>query len=284
VPVRSFNAGVAAMVPPEDNYYLDQVLRLPHRRLRWVILEVMPVGAKGDPTLVGTGRYNYWHDWERTRLLTECFFEECAAARQGSDERAARWPEKLQAYERALGVWLENLGLFLENSSNLGQAEELVRRQFGSAKKGGSRKIGEAWDGWSFPVIAKPMTDNEERLGHYRASYEKLMEAKDRFDPGDSISLEALQSKLAKLAKAGVTPIMVIPPTVAPQRYYPFQLAAQAQSPAILDFSDPRKYPEFFTPDHRLDGTHLNYEGAQLYTEDIVRKFVEIVKKATPAR
>ncbi|MEI9892817.1 MAG: hypothetical protein WDN28_02590 [Chthoniobacter sp.] len=81
--VRSFNAGVAAMVPPEDGYYLDQILRGPHRRLRWVVLEIMPLGAQADPTLAGTGRFTYWHDWPRTRLLTQFCLGDCAKIWRG---------------------------------------------------------------------------------------------------------------------------------------------------------------------------------------------------------
>jgi lysophospholipase L1-like esterase len=75
---------------------------------------------------------------------------------------------------------------------------------------------------------------------------------------------------------------MVIPPTVALRRYYPAQLAGQSLT--ILDFSDPRKYPELFTEDHRLDGMHLNYAGAELFTEAIARKFAKIVRSSGPAR
>src|SRR6202044_3122926 len=69
-PVRSFNAGMPAMVPPEDSYVLEQILRRPHRRLRWVFLEVMPLGGQFDAALAGTGRMDYWHDVRRMRLLT----------------------------------------------------------------------------------------------------------------------------------------------------------------------------------------------------------------------
>ena len=54
--VRSFNAGISAMVPPEDGYFIDQILQRPHSRLRWAFIEISPVSAQSDQTLAGTRR------------------------------------------------------------------------------------------------------------------------------------------------------------------------------------------------------------------------------------
>jgi hypothetical protein len=63
------------------------------------------------------------------------------------------------------------------------------------------------------------------------------------------------------------------------KRYFPSEFSGAAASPAIFDFSDPHEHPELFAIDRRLDGQHLNYDGAVIFTEEIARRFLEMVKK-----
>ena len=277
--VRSFNAAVAAMRPPEDWYILDEILRRPHKRLRWVFVEVMSLNDKGDPTLTGTGRYTYWRDWKRTRLLTRSFFEDCADAFAGRSEREPGSPGKIEALERAISVWIDNLRLFLENCSNLGRGAEWAGREMGPSKKQKAHpEYQDHWDGWAFPSIAKPWTDDPKRRLAYEHAYADLLASDQRFEAGNRVSWVALRAKLDSLQQAGITPIMIIAPTVTMKRYYPYQL--NGQGPAIMDFSDPRKNPELFTLDHRLDGMHLNYAGSEIFTDEIADQFVEMLKKS----
>jgi len=282
LPIRSFNAGAAAMVPPEDNYWVDQILRRPHRRLRWVFLELMPLGAKGNPTLTGTSRYSYWHDWERTRLLTESSLAECVDRCHEQDRSRMPWADRVADYWPPLRVWLENLGLFALRLSNIGRGEEWLRQQFGQTKerKDISLQEGLSWDGWAFPNVGKSMAGNEKRRADYDHAYASLLETEQRFDGGDAVSWEALSIKITRLTAAGVTPILIIPPTTAAKRYLPSELAGK--NLMILDFSDPRKYPELFSPDHRVEGVHLNDVGAKIFTLEIARDFVAAMKKPGP--
>ena len=277
--MHSFNAGITAIRPPEDVYYLEQILRRPHRRLRWVFLEMMELNSRNDATLAATVRSSYWHDWKRTGLLTERCFVEGSAAFCAARTRAVPWSEALLTGAQSLGVWLDNLGLFVENFSGCGRGEPLLSRCFHPSKKrtDGSR-LGLAWDGWAFPQIAKPWTKDPKRSTAYERSYEELLAAEQRFDPGDAVSWKALNTKLAQIAQAGATPILIIPPTLSPKRYFAPELAGT--SLAVLDFSDPRKHPELFTLDHRLDGHHLNYDGSVIFTGKIALAFIETLRDA----
>jgi hypothetical protein len=283
--LRSFNAGIAAMRPPEDDYYLEQLLRSPHRRLRWVFVEMMGLNANADPTLTATRRSSYWHDWNRTGMLTERCFRECAEACRAATRHESSWHEARQACEETLWSWLDNLWLFVERFSCFGRGEALLQRRFGSAKekkKDVSEKKGLAWDGWAFPAIAKPWTEDPKRVTAYNLAYANLLASPQRFDPEDAVSWQALEAKLSRIRRAGATPILVIPPTLALKRYFPSEFSGKSASPAILDFSDPHAHPELFAIDHRLDGQHLNYDGAVIFTEEIARRFFEIVKETRP--
>ena len=277
ISVRAFNAGIMAMLPPEDGYYLEEMLRCPHRRLRWVFLEIMPLSSSSYPTLAGTERFSYWHDWDRTRLLTMRFLHECAAAGNDSNSRPSGWWDEIADRVNAFGVWVKNLGLFMERISNFGRAAPLLRQFAGLPEqiKRHAAKSDVAWDGWDFPDNPPPLA------GEARVAYEKQLSTlpadDQRFDAGDSASWASLRAKIDRLLQAKITPILIIPPTVSSKRYFPPELAGQHLR--VLDFSSPQEHPEYFTADHRLDWVHLNRPGSELFTEAIARKFAAMVKQ-----
>jgi len=272
VPVRSFNAGVWAMMSPEDGNFLDEVLRRPHRRLRWIILELMPLASRNYTSLEGTRRAIYWHDWTRMRLLTNRFVSECAEAARGPKPFLGATGDCFQS----LGDWLGNWSLFLNKSVNLGHGAILLGRELGRPVPGeeGSQKKRVLRDGNDFPK-GGPALSGLSRF-NYEQQFANYLATEQRFDAGDSASWAAVQGKLDRLAQENITPIMMIPATVALKRYLPRE--AEEQSLKVLDFSDPRKYPEFYMADHRLDWVHLNYAGSELFTEAMAQRFVEMIK------
>jgi hypothetical protein len=280
MPLSSFNAAVGAMVSPEDDYVIEQYLRQPHRRLRWVFLELTGLSANSNPTLAGTRRLNYWHDWRRTGLLTERCFHDCAATCRSADQGAIPWSGAVGTCAQSVDVWVDNLWLFLENSSSYGRGEPWLTRRFGWAekRKDASTERGRKWDGWAYPRVPRPWTEYAKRRTEYEEATASLMRAPEqRFEPGDAVSWKSLHAKLEAIIQAGATPILIVPPTVSPTRYYPPELAGGLV--VVLDFSNPREHPELFQLDHRLDGQHLNYDGATIFTEEIARQFVEVAKR-----
>jgi hypothetical protein len=268
VTVRSFNAGISAMMPPEDGYLMDQILRRPHDRLRWAVIECMPVSPRSERSLSGTTRESYWHDWTRTRILARSFAQDWAAVQGPLTGRA-------QSYGPLLSQAGESLRLFAENTANLGRGGVMLSHWMGSAKmKKASwpnrRTVG---DGWISPPGEQQMS------GKVRSDYERgfsnLQESTDHFMPGDPASEEALHGMLEKLVQNGVTPLLMIPPTTQTKRYRSLQPAT------TLDFSDAREYPEFFTLENRLDGGHLNVAGAEVFTRTLARLFVEKTRERT---
>ena len=134
-----------------------------------------------------------------------------------------------------------------------------------------------------FRSIAKPWTEKDpKRVTAYNLAHANLLATKQRFDPEDSVSWKALEAKLSRIKQAGATPILVIAPNLAQKRYFPPEFAGKPASPAILDFSDPREHPELFVIDQRLDGQHLNYDGAVIFTEEVARQISRDGEKGRP--
>jgi lysophospholipase L1-like esterase len=57
---------------------------------------------------------------------------------------------------------------------------------------------------------------------------------------------------------------------------------ALGEVPDLLEYHDPDLHPDLYAPDNREDQTHLNAEGARLFTEKLARDFVELVKRSEP--
>jgi hypothetical protein len=277
--IRSFNAGVGAMLPPEDGYMLEQVLRRPHKRLRWVFLEVMPFNRpEGIFFLAGTGRDSYWHDTRRTWWLTERAIEDCKALCRTPEWRDASWSAKWQELSQPLGIWLNNLRLFMRKNSNLGCGSEWLRRKLGfpNELREHSPDQDKTWDGWAYPSVSKEF--NAKRQAEYQRALTSLLASKQRFDSGDALSWKLLRTKIDQLTQEKVTPILFTVPTTDATRYLPPEAAARSLT--MLDFSDPREYPELFVVNHRLDGWHVNYDGAELFTKALALKFVATLKQS----
>ncbi len=267
VTVRSFNAGISAMMPPEDGYLMDQILRLPHDRLRWAVIECMPVSTRSARSLSETTRESYWHDWTRTRILARSFAQDWAAVHSPTGRAPSYGPLLSQARE--------SLRLFAEHTINLGRGGAMLSHWMGSAKmKKASwpnrRVVG---DGWITPQGEQQMSGKVR--SDYELGFSNLQASTERYMPGDPASEEALRGMMEKLVKNGVTPLLMIPPTTQTKRY------RSLQPVMTLDFSDAREYPEFFTLEHRLDGGHLNAAGAEVFTRTLARLFVEKIRERT---
>ena len=130
-PLTAFNAGVSAMQPPEDAYFFEALMRLPHPRLRWVFVELLPVALPPDQTRREGGRLAYWHDAERSVLLWQCFaaeFQRVQKAHAQKKQRGKSWAARLADYGGPVDDYAGHVRLFLQREVNLGAAVPLAAR------------------------------------------------------------------------------------------------------------------------------------------------------------
>ena len=119
VPVKSFNAGVAGMRPPEDAYLFDQLLAARPQRLRWVFIELGYVRFDIPEERRGTMRAQYWHDVPRLWVLWQRVTELKPTDKPRSLKRV--WRE----LREPLGEFPQHLELFFREMSNLGRGDFL---------------------------------------------------------------------------------------------------------------------------------------------------------------
>lgn len=261
-PLTAFNAGVSAMQPPEDAYFFDALMRLPHPRLRWVFVELLPVGLAPDQTRREGGRLAYWHDWERNRILWQCFAAEFQRTEKSLSQKRQRdkpWVTRLSQYGEPLGQYAGHVRLFFQRAVNLGAAVPLLSRAPAASST--------VEDGW----VKSPGALTGTALADYERNLADRRETPQTAKPGNPAGAEALRRLLEKIARAGAAPVLLIPPTVGPSRFEP--PPDLRRSCIVLDFSDPREFPELFAPENRLDSEHLSAAGAPVFSRLVAERF-----------
>jgi hypothetical protein len=252
------------MRPPEDAYFLDQILSFKPQHLRWVFLELWWLRSGVDSLERGTNRYVYWHDWERLELIRQA---------------AYNIKRKRHLWERLLSLWEPttefsgHVELFAENVTNLGRGASLIYRKLDPEKDGIDwSPLGTYKDG--FREVTKQKLGETERADYEKAFAERsVAPARDVSD--DPPSQEALRRILDKIKRIGATPVLIIPPTTASRHFLP-QPQPDGTTPPVFDFSDLRKYPALFEEQNRLDTDHLNTAGAEVFTRLLVKRFAEL--------
>ena len=262
--IQSFNAGVSGMHPPQDACLLDLILELKLKRIRWVFVELQTLELKQAGSDVQTLQQLYWHDWPRFRLLCDALL----APRERDHWRMRvtldRWPD---FYSHTL--------LFARRFVSLGRGAALLNRWVSSEAEEPARQWDpglEERDGWQ-PAGVKRVRKEKEI-----AALEDILKKRRKSPPvrefGDSATLKALDLMVAKIQSAGATPILFVPPTARETYFFPDP--ARTPHLVILNFCNLEKYPELYETKNRLDTSHLNPDGAQIFTRLLADRFAEL--------
>jgi len=281
LPVKSFNAGIVGMLSPEDGYVLEEILRRPHRRLRWVFFEISRIGTQvweGH-----TARFGYWHDSARLLLIGQCLWAEAMAGQSRLvEERKATFSARWNIWSATAGELSAHVCQWLIRGTNLSRGSDVLNRlirapgfHFDVGKELGARG-----DGW-YPAPSQLQEMSAKVRAEYDRSYADRLASPATKDRGDFVSQSALERVLAAVTEAGARPVIIIPPTTLERNFYPTE--DREPQLTILDYSDVRQNADLFVPEHRRDLGHLNIAGAELFTQDLARRFVELAKDSAPA-
>jgi hypothetical protein len=75
---------------------------------------------------------------------------------------------------------------------------------------------------------------------------------------------------------AGIEPILIIPPSGDPRENF----SGLPEGVQVWRYNHPSRYPELYEASRRYDDTHLNHEGAILFTDLLAARFAEHSKAA----
>lgn len=280
-PVKSFNAGIVGMRSPEDGYVLKEILSRPHRRLRWVFLEISRLDTQvweGH-----TARFGYWHDGTRLVLVARGLCNEALAGQSRLQrERKATFSARWSIWSTMLRGLSAHAYQWLIRGINLSRGSDVLSRllRLPGFHFDVGKELGTRGDGW-YPAPSQIQEMPAKFRADYDRSYADRLASPATKDRGDSVSQSALERMMSAVTEAGARPVIIIPPTTFEGNFYP--TADREREWTILDYSDVRQYADLFVREHRRDRGHLNTAGAEIFTQILARRFAELAKARTQA-
>ncbi len=270
LPTKSYNAGVAGMRPPEDSYFLDQLLAARPQRLRWVFIEILSVRPKLNAEVRGTMRAQYWHDVARFWLTLKRIVYLRPTEKRRTIERI--WRELREPLEELP----EHFGLFVREMSNLGRGDFLASQllhERADWRPTLPHYLGADLAGWTKTGRGEDMLpENRAKFEEERA--ERLADPAVH-DLADSVSQEALEAMIAKVERLGATPVLIVAPVTAKKVFFP--QPERVKKTIVLDFNDPVRFPELYENRHRIDTDHLNAAGAEAFTRLLAEQWTAAI-------
>ena len=265
-PMKSFNAGVHGMAVPEDAWMLEQILAGRPARLRWVFLEIDFFQTAIKDGEKGTLRSVAWHDWPR-------FWSLCRRLTAMTGHLSLR-DQIVECFERPRD-FICHLSAFGQRATQFGRGALLFEKWRGAAElesEGGS-KLGPGGDGW------EPAKGGD--AGEVKSAKRSGKSAGPRDvpkpDEADRVSQAVLGEAIAQIERAGAVPILIIPPRVRVWYFVPS--AENARRAAVINLCDPAAYPQLYAPEYRIDTSHLNAAGAEVFTRIVADRFLEIARQ-----
>jgi hypothetical protein len=190
------------------------------------------------------------------------------------------WQEKIGDTCERFRDFLHHLGAFGARATHLGRGALMFDRwRHGwpvSEQPLFPEQLGPLRDGW---IAAQPDEGDDaarlaETLAVRRASPPKPQET-------DRISQAALRDLIDRVIAAGAVPVIVIPPRARSYYFVPSPENAR-RAGAVIDLCAPHDFPELFALENRIDTSHLNPQGAEIFTRLLVERFLQM--PPSPAR
>ena len=269
-PVRSFNAGVSSMHTPEDGWFLEQILARKPARLRRVFLEADFFDPGLEDGQAGTQRGVPWHDWTRFRQL-------CRRLAMMTTNLSTR--DQIADFFARQRDFIDHLATFGQRQTQLGRGAQLFDRwRFAETPEPMHwEDLGENGDGF---VPAHGGRAGEEKKTARLAS---VLAARKKEPPApsqaDRVSQAVLGEAIAQIRRAGAVPVLVLPPRTRVLYFVPS--AENARHAAVVDLCRPAEFPDLYDLRYRLDTSHFNLAGAEIFTRLVAARFLEIAH-ATP--
>lgn len=244
---RSFNLGVAGMVPPESLYFARCVLALRLPRLKWLFIELADLDPVIDARNASSARAAYWHDLRHTSLAIRDLWQ--------SSRPAARKIE----------IVGEHVRLFATRAAGIGRGAALVTSGLTPPPRREKRPAVVESGGFG-TLAAAPLT--EDQLHRIRTTLE---ESRSRSWPQVALRpayREALVELVCDLRRAGIEPVFFI----APGFNWRDRLAAP-DGVRLITFHDETRYAALRDTRHYADTVHLNATGAALFSQALAEEF-----------
>ncbi len=269
-PTRLFNLGVNGMRPPEDTFLLETVLGRWKTPLKLVLVESNAFNVDVENRR-GALRQAYWHDSTRSAAVLRNIFQPA-----GSGKRW--WSRSLKSHLKDWDAFELNLTLFVSHAINLGRGAEWIDACRGVTLQ--TTLAGGRTDGYDANYPADSISDEEWKILRQRVADYVKRPTKPGFVDADS--QRELRKKRDLIEKCGARMVLFLPPLASDTEL--IANPAFGPVPPVLNFNDPRKHPQFFERQNRLDAGHINAAGAVLFTRLLAGEVAARQRAEAPRR
>lgn len=245
---ESFNLAARGMRAYESDALLREALDICGDSIRWVLVEVQGWTPQVETSAVDTQRDLDWHGIAHTRMVL-------AASRDPyyPEEERAEWTEyhakrffyRLGNYGESERLWIALGG---DEYTPYVTAEQLER---GHGYVSIEESLGKWW------------TARNEKFLENVPAYEKSVAALEKGTrstmPDSAVALHVAQTEY--LEERGLEVIHVMPPFARGGLFIEY-FEEEGLTPKLLNFLQPKVYPQLYEVDARLDKQHLKEEAA----------------------
>ncbi len=258
MPLRSFNLAMLAMHADETDGMIRQVLAMKPKRLRWAVIELDYWNGHVGPELELRPRTILWHDLSGTVSASRSLLLYSKLPRK---KRIHQISSRLLHF----GARLTALGRGPRTVSHLWQHGKRMHPAW-LAEDGGYQE-----PAWGHGAVLKDPDGYLREVDGLR-EYNRWLQLARQKKSSDWIrsklavfNVQAVESQVARLRRAGVIPVYVIPPGLAKTPHLSF-LEWAGVVEHLLAFNDPDAFPDLFLVENRWDPLHLNRQGADAFS------------------
>jgi hypothetical protein len=265
---RSFNFGAPGSRAFEVRHVLERVVELEPRSVAFVFVDPEGIAVLRDERNHLARQVIDWHDPEATLLLSRFIADMEMPPRAKLDALLPHWQSC--AY----------------NLANIGRSQRWIDASLGTLRTPERLKnmLGAGLDGYApLGVEGEELSRRGERFQKkrrdaYLAELEAFKSLEIREGPPSEFALKLYGDIVERVEALGATPIFVTQPALYLQDDL-IRAAERGEVRQLVRFDSPVRFPELYDPDHRYDATHLNDEGARIFTEMLAREFAARIER-----
>ncbi|MBK9523808.1 MAG: hypothetical protein IPO39_03440 [Bacteroidetes bacterium] len=267
--IHSFNYGVDWMGFPEVYYMLDHVLKENTEGTRYIFIELSKIKII-DYQNMHTARAIYWYNWSDFKFTIASILSS---------------PSPPTVKVAALSSHTIGYIDHLLNAGSISDRNDYHKRQ--TMVTDSIAKMDKSYAGYSGKEahedagLAHFLNDTSgltTRKINSAQAFEELEKNPELIRNYNHVYLDRINSTIQNLLATGIYPVFVMNPRADPRQYKEILTVFYNIDPRYrIEIADSRKYPDLYAVENASDETHLNEQGAVLYTKYLAREFNKLV-------
>ncbi len=272
IPTRSFNLGLEGFRPPDDTMVLERALEKRTKPLKFLVVECNPVESVLEKEDRWTSPYIFTHDARRLGVYWRQIW-----AHERSLDMKIRFTAHLKHVTNYLPEFVVHFRHFVWNECRISRGSQLLLASLTGQPQGEKPRACPP-DGFYVKDRPKKILQGAE-LTRYRRKLAERIALPPGIGHGDRVSQDELLAKKALAERHGATLVLVSAPFL---KDWVFTIR-EADGVIVLDYSDPSRFPELYSPGGRMDFGHLTAAGARIYSRTLADSIAEALKPRTPS-